>query len=62
VTEGNNENRAKEHKYENTVYLIQTVTEGNNGNSANYQEHSFRNANNTDIKNFLSKPSGDWKE
>ena len=61
MTNGNNENSAKEHKYENVVYVIQKVTEGNNGNSANYQEHSFWNANNTDIKKFLSKTSGDWK-
>ena len=64
VTEGNNENSAKGHKYENIVYVIQKekVTERNNGNSANYQEHSFWNANNTDIKKFLSDTSGDWKE
>ena len=62
MTEGNNENSAKEHKYENIVYVIHKVTERNNGNSANYQEHSFWNANNTDIKNFLSNTSGDWKE
>ena len=64
VTEGNNENSAKEHKYENIVYVIQKekVTERNNGNGANYQEHCFWNANNTDIKKFLSDTIGDWKE
>ena len=64
MTEGNNENSAKGHKYENIVYVIQKekVTERNNGNSANYQEHSFWNANNTDIKKFLSDTIGDWKE